>query len=54
MIGLDQILPETGRGTARRVVVGAIHLAHPRDDNARTIAPTTVFDGPPPRAGEDL
>jgi cysteine desulfurase/selenocysteine lyase len=50
MSDADQILPGTGRGTATRsdVVEGAIHT-HLRSSSP----PSTVFDGPPPRPGED-
>jgi hypothetical protein len=45
---VTKILPGTGRGTARSVVLGPL-LQH----CARLIAPSTVCGGPPPRAGED-
>ena len=41
-----QILPGTGRGTARRAVEGAQHMAQPPLHQASP--------GPPPRPGEDL
>ena len=48
------ILPGTGRGTMRSMVVGAGLLAHNREDSTQPIAPSTTFCGPPPRFGEDL
>lgn len=44
----EKFLPGTGRGTTRGVVEGALL---PR--GASRITPSTVFDGPPPRAGEE-
>ena len=51
MTTLFEILPGTGRGTARRVVEGA-HLSA-----AWTVGPlhhSAALHGPPPRSGEDL
>ena len=45
------ILPGTGRGPAARSV-GVEGALHQRCTWAR--APSTVFDGPPSRTGEDL
>ncbi|MDB5726406.1 MAG: hypothetical protein JWQ16_3160 [Novosphingobium sp.] len=43
-----KILPGTGRGTTRSVVVGALLQHH-----VRLIAPSTACSGSPLRAGED-
>jgi tRNA (guanine37-N1)-methyltransferase len=43
-----KILPGTGRGTNRRLVEGDRILRF-----AQPYSPFTVFDGPPPRTGED-
>ena len=53
MSGRPQILPDTGRGTIRRMVEGARLLLLSLEGLARPMAPSTAFGGPPPRAGED-
>ena len=52
--GEAEILPGTGRGTIRRMVEGACPTAQHTGGSAETRAPSTVFDGPPPRSGEDF
>ncbi len=54
MSELAKILPGTGRGTMQSMVEGAGRWARTLDHCVRTIAPSTTFGGPPPRAGEDL
>jgi hypothetical protein len=47
------ILPGTGRGTMRSMVEGQVRgLRTTAIMNSRG-CPSTVFDGPPPRSGED-
>jgi hypothetical protein len=48
-MGGPTILPGTGRWQPAGLTEGALLLA-----NRSWSAPSTVFDGPPPRAGEDL
>ena len=49
-----QILPGTGRGTIRRMVEGHVGTLLVTADRTFRRCPSTVFDGPPPRTGEDL
>ena len=53
----DAFLPETGRGTIRRMVEGHARVfpSAPANTVGNTcLYPSTSFAGPPPRAGEEL
>ena len=52
MIEAAPILPDTGRGTIRRMVEG-IRVLTQRSGGARAPSTPRFAGGPPPRTGED-